>query len=100
MGGREVEVQLVGPEGQRHVQVQRGRGYRRSGDPSVPGWRLETLSDKNFELYEGMSPSLVFQLSHTAMEAMVFCAENDNFAEKWTNALREATTLSIPESSA
>jgi len=66
----------------------------------VPGWRLETLSDKNFELYEGMSPSLVFQLSHTAMEAMVFCAENDNFAEKWTNALREATTLSIPESSA
>ena len=55
---------------------------------------------KNFELYEGMSPSLVFQLSHTAMEAMVFCAENDNFAEKWTNALREATTLSIPESSA
>ena len=40
-----------------------------------------------------MSPGLVFQLSHPAMEAMVFCADNDNFAEKWTNALRGATTL-------
>ena len=56
------------------------------------------MFQKNFELYEGMSPSLVFQLSHNAMGAMVFCADNDNFAEKWTNALREATTLS--ESSA
>ena len=40
-----------------------------------------------------MSPGLVFQLSHPAMDVMVFCADNDNFAEKWTHALREATTL-------
>ena len=48
---------------------------------------------KNFELYEGMSPSLVFQLSHPQLDELVFCADNDNFAEKWTNALRDATTL-------
>ena len=48
---------------------------------------------KNFELYEGVSAGLVFQLSHPAMEAMVFTAENDNFAEKWQTALREATNL-------
>lgn len=63
----------------------------------VLGWTLETLSDKNFELYEGMSPGLVFQLTHPAMEGMVFCADNDNFAEKWTNALREATILPSSE---
>ena len=45
-----------------------------------------------------MSPGLVFQLSKSGLEPMVFCADNDNFAEKWTNALREATTL--PESTA
>jgi len=59
----------------------------------VLGWQLETLSDKNFELYEGMSAGLVFQLAHPGREAMVFCAENDNFAEKWMTALRESTTL-------
>jgi len=59
----------------------------------VLGWKLETLSDKNFELYEGVSAGLVFQLSHPGRESMVFCAENDNFAEKWMTALREATTL-------
>jgi len=59
----------------------------------VLGWQLETLSDKNFELYEGMSAGLCFQLSHPGQGAMVFCAENDNFAEKWMTALREATTL-------
>ena len=40
-----------------------------------------------------MSSGLVFQLTHPAMDGMVFCADNDNFAEKWTNALRKATTL-------
>ena len=35
--GREVEDQLVGPEGQRHVQVQRRRGHRGSGDPPCTG---------------------------------------------------------------
>ena len=49
---------------------------------------------KNFELYEGVSPGLVFQLSKPNMEVMVFTADNDNLAEKWTNALREATVLS------
>eukprot|EP00092_Neocalanus_flemingeri_P072430 GFUD01089170.1.p1 GENE.GFUD01089170.1~~GFUD01089170.1.p1 ORF type:complete len:841 (-),score=219.96 GFUD01089170.1:209-2731(-) len=73
--------------------------YRASEDTvavdTVPvlGWQLETLSDKNFELYEGVSAGLVFQLAHPGREAMVFCAENDNFAEKWMTALREATTL-------
>jgi len=62
---------------------------------SVPvlGWQLEPLSDKNFELYEGMSAGLVFQLVHPGQGAMVFCAENDNFVEKWLTGLREATTL-------
>merc|ERR1712142_911208 len=59
----------------------------------VLGWQLEPLSDKNFELYEGMSAGLVFQLVHPGQGAMVFCAENDNFAEKWLTGLREATTL-------
>ena len=35
--GREVEDQLVGPEGQRYVQVQRRRGHRGSGDPPCTG---------------------------------------------------------------
>jgi len=59
----------------------------------VLGWTLETLADKNFALYEGMSPGLVFQLEHPGSETIVFSAEDDNFAEKWGNALREATTL-------
>ena len=50
---------------------------------------------KNFELYEGISPGLVFQLSPPPLEAMVFTAENDNLAEKWINALREATVLDV-----
>ena len=40
-----------------------------------------------------MSAGLVFQLVHPGQGAMVFCAENDNFAEKWLTGLREATTL-------
>jgi len=59
----------------------------------VLGWRLETLADKNFELYEGVSAGLVFQLSHPGGGCLVFCAENDNFAEKWMTALRESVTL-------
>ena len=40
-----------------------------------------------------MSPDLVFQLTHPSMDGKVFCADNDDLTEKWTNALREATTL-------
>ncbi|XP_023327012.1 FYVE, RhoGEF and PH domain-containing protein 6 [Eurytemora carolleeae] len=57
----------------------------------VLGWTLQPLAEKNFELYEGLNPGLVFQLSHSGQESMVFSAENDNFAEKWMTALREAT---------
>ena len=76
----------------------------------VLGWTLETLSDvsyfnmflsllilpslqKNFELYEGEAAGLVFHLTHPGQENLVFCAENDNLAEKWMGALREATCL-------
>jgi len=59
----------------------------------VLGWTLETLSDKNFELYEGEQAGLVFLLTHPGQENLAFCAENDNFAEKWMTALREATCL-------
>merc|ERR1711974_438495 len=59
----------------------------------VLGWTLETLSDKNFELYEGEAAGLVFLLTHPGQESIVFCSENDNLAEKWMTALREATCL-------
>ena len=84
----------------------------------VLGWTLETLSDvsysyhdrlfhgicnrkimfffsfqKNFELYEGEPAGLVFLLTHPGQESIVFCSENDNLAEKWMTALREATCL-------
>jgi len=73
--------------------------YRASEDTAavesmpVVGWKLEPLSDRNFELYEGRAPGLVFQLRHSGGNSYVFAAENDNLAEKWMNALREATTL-------
>merc|ERR1711974_493482 len=33
---------------------------------------------------------LVFLLTHPGQESIVFCSENDNLAEKWMTALREA----------
>ena len=48
---------------------------------------------KNFELYEGEPAGLVFLLTHPGQESIVFCSENDNLAEKWMTALREATCL-------
>jgi len=61
----------------------------------VLGLELEPLSDKNFELYEGVSAGLVFQLTHPGRETLVFCAENDNIAEKWMASLREAITMDL-----
>ncbi|TRY70606.1 hypothetical protein TCAL_02329 [Tigriopus californicus] len=56
----------------------------------ILGYDLDTLSEKNFELYEGEYAGLVFILSHPGGESLVFCAENDNICEKWISALREA----------
>jgi len=61
----------------------------------VLGLELEPLSDKNFELYEGVSAGLVFQLTHPGRETLVFCAENDNVAEKWMASFREAITMDL-----
>ncbi|XP_040566284.1 uncharacterized protein [Lepeophtheirus salmonis] len=62
----------------------------------VLGFTLDTLSDKNFELYEGESADLVFQLTHPGSESLIFCAENDNVSEKWITALGEAVKLNSP----
>ena len=35
---------------------------------------------------------LVFQLSKDGAETMVFCAENEDLVDKWTETLRVATT--------
>jgi len=59
----------------------------------ILGYELETLSEKNFELYEGENAGLVFVLSHPGGEALVFCAENDNVCEKWMSAIRDAVKL-------
>eukprot|EP00094_Tigriopus_californicus_P002411 TCALIF_02329-PA protein Name:"Similar to Fgd6 FYVE, RhoGEF and PH domain-containing protein 6 (Mus musculus)" AED:0.05 eAED:0.05 QI:118/0.55/0.5/1/1/0.9/10/547/2858 len=61
----------------------------------ILGYDLDTLSEKNFELYEGEYAGLVFILSHPGGESLVFCAENDNICEKWISALREAS-VSFP----
>jgi hypothetical protein len=46
-----------------------------------------------------MSPGLVFELSHQGRQPLVFAAENDNLAEKWTTALREAVNFESSHSS-
>jgi FYVE/RhoGEF/PH domain-containing protein 5/6 len=38
-------------------------------------------------------PSLVFLLTHTQLKNLQFCALNESLLEKWTVALKEATTL-------
>jgi len=91
-----------GGKWKRHWFVLRDRvlyTYKASEDTTavetfpVLGWNLEPLSDKNFELYEGLAPGLVFELRHGGAECLIFAAENDNLAEKWMTALREATTF-------
>jgi hypothetical protein len=59
----------------------------------VLGWNLEQYSDKNMELYEALQPSQVWELkcgTGSALQRHIFSAENDNVAEKWIAALREA----------
>ena len=50
---------------------------------------------KNFELYEGLSPGLVFELRHSSGESHIFTAENDNLVEKWMMALRYMSRYSV-----
>merc|ERR1711860_135788 len=38
----------------------------------ILGFTLETLSEKNIELYEGESGGLVFQLAHPGRETLIF----------------------------
>ncbi len=60
----------------------------------ILGYRVDMLSEKSFELYEGESAGLVFALTHPGSgEALVFCAEDDNVCEKWLSALGDAVKL-------
>jgi len=74
--------------------------FRASGDIKaveelpVLGWTLEVYSEKNMELYEKLPAGQVWELRHGTADNLrrhVFSAENDNLAEKWITALREAT---------
>jgi len=56
---------------------------------SIMGYKLEILSEKNIELYEGESGGLVFQLAHPGNETLIFCADNDNICEKWMAAINK-----------
>jgi len=59
----------------------------------ILGYILETLSEKNIELYEGENGGLVFQLAHPRNETLTFCADNDNICEKWIAAINEAVQI-------
>jgi hypothetical protein len=59
----------------------------------ILGFILETLSEKNIELYEGENGGLVFQLAHPGNETLTFCADNDNICEKWIAAINEAVQI-------
>jgi hypothetical protein len=48
---------------------------------------------KNYDLLEGTSPGLTFELSHVGQEAQIFAADNVVLADKWMTALKEAVTL-------
>ena len=52
-----------------------------------------TIFQKNFDLLEGTSPGLTFELTHTGQEAQIFAADNVVLADKWMTALKEAVTL-------
>lgn len=56
---------------------------------SIMGYKLEILSEKNIELYEGESGGLVFQLAYPGNETLIFCADNDNICEKWMAAINK-----------
>jgi hypothetical protein len=51
------------------------------------------IFQKNYDLLEGTSPGLTFELSHVGQEAQIFAADNVVLADKWMTALKEAVTL-------
>ena len=52
-----------------------------------------TLFQKEAESYESLSSYQVFTLSHPGSQTLMFCAENENSAEKWIASLREAVSF-------
>ena len=48
---------------------------------------------KDAETYDSLSSYQVFTLSHPGSQTIMFCAENENSAEKWITSLRDAVAF-------
>jgi len=59
----------------------------------VLGWTVSILDQKEAETYDSLSSYQVFTLSHPNSQTLMFCAENENSAEKWISCLREAVSF-------
>ena len=48
---------------------------------------------KETESYDSLSSHQVFTLSHPGSATLMFCAENENSAERWISCLRDAVSF-------
>jgi len=59
----------------------------------VLGWSISLLDKRDLEAHEGISSSNIFKLTHQGSPPLFFAAENENSAEKWRRALRDAVAF-------
>merc|ERR1719410_3208111 len=59
----------------------------------VLGWAVSILDQKETESYDSLSSHQVFTLSHPGSATLMFCAENENSAERWISCLRDAVSF-------
>ncbi|XP_066996128.2 FYVE, RhoGEF and PH domain-containing protein 6 [Anabrus simplex] len=59
----------------------------------VLGYKIEQVTKKNFQLYEGVDPRCVFLLTHPGQLPLVFSADSENIARRWISTLQDATVL-------
>ena len=51
------------------------------------------IFQKETESYDSLSSHQVFTLSHPGSATIMFCAENENSAERWISCLRDAVSF-------